>query len=43
MKNQTLKMQRRQLKRKPPTFIYLKRTNLSFVDFAKLHTREIFF
>ena len=45
MKNQTLKMQRRQLKMQSPIFIYLKRTQIwpSLVDFAKLNTSEIFF
>ena len=52
MKNQTLKMQRRQLKMQSPIFIYLKRTNFrvyifsqilrSLADFAKLSTCEIF-
>ena len=53
MKNQTLKMQRRQLKMQLPIFIYLKRTNFrvytfsqisqSLDDFAKLDTIEFFF
>ena len=53
MKNQTLKMQRRQLKMQLPIFIYLKRTNFrvytfsqisqSLDDFAKLDTSEFFF
>ena len=53
MKNQTLKMQKRQLKMQSPIFIYLKRTNFSLyifsrisrslVNFAKLSKREILF
>ena len=53
MKNQTLKMQRRQLKMQLSIFIYLKRTNFrvytfsqisrSLDDFAKLDTSEFFF
>ena len=53
MKNQTLKMQRRQLKMQSPIFIYLKRTNFrvyvfsqisrSLVDFAKLKQAKFSF
>ena len=53
MKNQTLKMQRRQLKMQSPIFIYLKRTNFrvyifsqisrSLVDFAKLKQMKFSF
>ena len=53
MKNQTLKMQRRQLKMQSPIFIYLKRTNFqvyvfsqisrSLVGFAKLKQAKISF